>query len=315
VPIEVTEDNLRLYYIEKNIRIVDMSEIFGTPMGTLRKRLKSFGIHKTQKQASANIIKSKLSEDPDYFKKLNSDPAKQRRAQASGVIARRENKLKALAAEGATYEEVYRVYITENNSLTKTGEFFNRNKGQIRSLLKFYNIVKDPEVAAQARKDGFAKLYADPVRVAAMVAKTRETSLERYGNNWYHNTASKEEMAVRELIVERFPELEIVQGSYGVIRRPGSGGLMQLDFYFPEINFAVEYNGIYWHDKAAYLEDLSNGTMHSREAIKDHLCEVEGIELVHVWSDDFKNNRDVVLDKLFVKIEERKAIFSIREAA
>jgi hypothetical protein len=288
--IEVTEENLRHYYLELNTKLKDMPEIFGMSMGGVRHKMTEFGIKKSQKQAVINSMVSKLEKDPDYFKKLNSDPEKQRKAQASAVKSRRVNRLEALAAEGKSYEEVFRVYITENNSLTKSGEIFGTTKMGMRKLLNFYKIVKSPELIQEAKERGSAELYADKDRVAEMVKKTHETNLERYGNNWYHNTTSKEEEAVKLQIVERFPSLELIHGRYGIIRRPGSGGLMQLDFYFPELNLAIEYNGIYHHDKAAYRQDLKDGTEFSREALKDRLCREKSIDLIHIWSDDWKKN-------------------------
>jgi hypothetical protein len=288
--VEVTEENLRHYYVELNTPLKVMPEVFGLPMGTIRKHLKKHGVEKTQKQAVKNSMAKKLADDPDYFKKLNSDPVKQRKAQAAGVKSRRANRLAALASEGKSYEEVFRVYITENNSLTKSGEIFGTTKMGMRKLLNFYKIVKTSELIQEAKERGSAELYADAERVAAITKKTAETNLERYGNNWYHNTTSKEEEAVRLQIVERFPSLELIHGRYGIIRRPGSGGLMQLDFYFPEINLAVEYNGIHYHNKDAYLQDLKDGTEFSREALKDRLCREESIDLIHIWSDDWKKN-------------------------
>jgi hypothetical protein len=267
-----------------------MPEIFGLPMGTIRKHLKKHGVEKTQKQAVVNSMVSKLEKDPDYFKKFNSDPEKQRKAQASAVKSRRVNRLASLAAEGKSYDEVFKVYITENNSLTKSGEIFGTTKMGMRKLLGFYGITKSPELIQECKDAGNAELYADEERVTEMVRKTQATIAERYGNNWYHNTTSKEEEAVKLQIVERFPSLELIHGRYGVIRRPGSGGLMQLDFYFPELSLAIEYNGIYHHDKAAYLQDLKDGTEFSREALKDRLCREESIDLIHIWSDDWKKN-------------------------
>lgn len=290
--IEATEENLRHYYIELNTPLKVMPEIFGLSMGRVRHIMTEYGIKKTQKQAVVNSMAKKLADDPDYFKKLNSDPDKQRKAQAAGVKSRRANRIEKLAAEGKSYEDVYKVFITDNTSIIKTGEHFGLNKGSMRSLLNFYGITKSPELVKECRDTGFTELYADKDRVAEMVAKTHETNLERYGNNWYHNTTSKEESAVKEMIVEAFPSLELVHGRYGIIRRPGSGGLMQLDFYFPALNLAIEYNGIRYHDKAVYLQDLENGTEFSREALKDRLCREESIELIHIWSDDWK--KDVV---------------------
>jgi hypothetical protein len=289
---EVTEENLRHYYIELNTPLRVMPEIFGIPMGTIRKYLKLHGVEKTQKQAAVNGLKTHLERDPDFYKKLgaNLDKEVMLVAHAKGVESRRANRLVKLAAEGKSYEEVYKVFITENTSIIKTAEHFGFSKGGMRKLLGFYGITKTPELIQECKDAGNAKLYADEERVTEMVRKTQATIAERYGNNWYHNTTSKEEEAVRLQIVERFPNLELIHGRYGIIRRPGSGGLMQLDFYFPEINLAVEYNGIRFHDKDAYLQDLKDGTEFSREALKDRLCREESIDLIHIWSDDWKKN-------------------------
>lgn len=288
--IEATEENLRHYYIELNTRIVDMPEIFGMSMGGLRKLLKKTGIEKTQKQAGANGSVTHKANGTSHFHKLHKDKELMAAAQAKGVKSRRANRLVTLAAEGKSYEEVYKIFITDNTSIIKTGEHFGLGKSSMRKLLSFYGITKTPELIQQCKDAGNAELYADEERVIEMVKKTQATIAERYGNNWYHNTTSKEEEAVKLQIVERFPSLELIHGRYGIIRRPGSGGLMQLDFYFPELNLAVEYNGIRFHDKEAYLQDLENGTEFSREALKDRLCREKSIDLIHIWSDDWRKN-------------------------
>lgn len=296
--IEATEENLRHYYIELNTRIVDMPEIFGMSMGGLRKLLKKNGVEKTQKQAGANGSITQKANGNSHFHKIHEDKEFMKEVRAKGVKSRRANRLVTLAAEGKSYEEVYKVFITENTSIIKTGEHFNLGKSTMRKLLSFYGITKSSELIQECKDAGNAELYADEDRVTEMVRKTQSTIAERYGNNWYHNTASKEEMAVLELIVEAFPNLEVIQGSYGVIRRPGSGRLMQLDFYFPELGLAIEYNGIYYHDKDAYFQDLKDGTEFSREALKDRLCREESIELIHIWSDDWKKDPSGSFEKL-----------------
>jgi hypothetical protein len=288
--VEVTEENLRHYYVELNTPLKVMPEIFGMPMGTLRKHLKKHSVEKTQTQAGSNVSKSQKANGKSHLHKLHQDKEFMIEVRAKGVKSRRANRIEALAAEGKSYEEVYKVFITHNTSIIKTGEHFGLNKGSMRSILKFYGITKAPELIQECKDAGNAELYADEDRVIEMVKKTQATIAERYGNNWYRNTTSKEEEAVRLQIVERFPSLDLIHGRYGIIRRPGSGGLMQLDFYFPEINLAVEYNGIRYHDKDAYLQDLENGTEFSREALKDRLCREASIELIHIWSDDWKKN-------------------------
>lgn len=300
--IEANEENLRHYYLELNTKLKDMPEIFGMSMGGLRKVLKKNDVEKTQKQAGVNVSSSQKINGNSHLHKLHQDKEFMIEVRAKGVRQRRANRLVILATEGKSYEEVYKVFITDNTSIIKTGEHFNLNKGSMRSLLRFYGITKTPELIQECKDAGNAELYADEDRVVAMVKKTQATIAERYGNNWYHNTTSKEEEAVKLQIVERFPSLELIHGRYGIIRRPGSGGLMQLDFYFPELNLAVEYNGIHYHDKDAYLQDLENGTEFSREALKDRLCREKSIDLIHIWSDDWKKNIPESFEKLSEEI-------------
>lgn len=300
--VEVTQENLRHYYIELNTRLKDMPEVFGVPMGTLRKHLKLYGIEKTQKQAGQNGAKTQKANGSSHFHKVHQDKELMEEARKKGWATRKQGIIDNLAAEGMTYDEIYRIFITENNSITKTGAHFGKTKAQMRKTLVFLGITKTPELIQQCKDAGNAELYADEDRVTEMVRKAQATIAERYGNNWYRNATSKEEEAVKLQIIERFPSLELIHGRYGIIRRPGSGGLMQLDFYFPELNLAVEYNGIYHHDKAAYLQDLKDGTEFSREALKDRLCREKSIDLIHIWSDDWKKNIPESFEKLAQEI-------------
>lgn len=60
----------------------------------------------------------------------------------------------------------------------------------------------------------------------------------------------------------------------------------ELDIYLPEKNFAIEYNGLYWHsgdrvDKKAHL----NKTLE---------CKQKGIKLFHIFSDEWINKKDII---------------------
>lgn len=61
----------------------------------------------------------------------------------------------------------------------------------------------------------------------------------------------------------------------------------ELDFYFPDLSLALEYNGEHWHDREKWELDLRDGTEKSREAVKTRLCRALGIELVHIWESDW----------------------------
>lgn len=69
---------------------------------------------------------------------------------------------------------------------------------------------------------------------------------------------------------------------------------LELDFYFPEKNLAIEFNGIYFHS----TESGKNKNYHKN---KSELCRVKGIQLIHIWENDWINNSGLILDMLRVK--------------
>lgn len=72
----------------------------------------------------------------------------------------------------------------------------------------------------------------------------------------------------------------------------------ELDVYIPDLGIAFEFNGVYWHDKSRWENDLKNGTLISPEALKTKLCNDFEIELFHIWEDDWDANRDSVFEDL-----------------
>lgn len=61
----------------------------------------------------------------------------------------------------------------------------------------------------------------------------------------------------------------------------------ELDVYFPSNNLAIEYNGVYWHSN----EWLENPIYHKN---KTDVCDEKNIQLIHIWEDDWKHNREIV---------------------
>lgn len=79
----------------------------------------------------------------------------------------------------------------------------------------------------------------------------------------------------------------------------------ELDIYIPEFNLAIEMNGIYWHSEI-YLDKY----YHRDKTLK---CKEFGIDLLHIWEDDWKYKREIIksiirnkLGKSFKKIYARK---------
>lgn len=60
----------------------------------------------------------------------------------------------------------------------------------------------------------------------------------------------------------------------------------ELDIYIPEKRIAIEFNGLYWHN-----EDHVDKDYHY---VKWRLCRDEGIQLIQIWEDDWRDKRPIV---------------------
>jgi len=79
----------------------------------------------------------------------------------------------------------------------------------------------------------------------------------------------------------------------------------ELDIYLPELKLAFEFNGLWWHN------EINKPDNYHLE--KTELCEQKGIQLIHVWEDDWLLKKDIVksmvlnkLNKTLNKIYARK---------
>ena len=65
----------------------------------------------------------------------------------------------------------------------------------------------------------------------------------------------------------------------------------ELDIYLPDIQFALEFDGTFWHNKD--------------EKHKDRLCNKLGIHLIHILEEDWISNRNGVLNMIKETIEQK----------
>lgn len=93
--------------------------------------------------------------------------------------------------------------------------------------------------------------------------------------------ASVFETEVAEYIRSIIPTLNVIQPVRGIVKGH------ELDIYIPQLDIAIEANGVYWHSDAAG----KTPTYHKEKA---DACAAAGIRLIQVWEDDWKARRNVV---------------------
>lgn len=72
-------------------------------------------------------------------------------------------------------------------------------------------------------------------------------------------------------------------------------GNREIDIYIPDLNIAIEYNGIYWHSESSGKDSRYHYDKWLR-------CKKQGIQLITVWEDDWKFKQDIVKSMLAHKL-------------
>lgn len=66
---------------------------------------------------------------------------------------------------------------------------------------------------------------------------------------------------------------------------------LEVDFYIPSCNLAIELNGLYWHGE-------SNGKDKNYHLNKTKMCYEKGVKLIHIFEDEYVNKKDIVFSRL-----------------
>lgn len=72
----------------------------------------------------------------------------------------------------------------------------------------------------------------------------------------------------------------------------------EIDILIPEIKLAIEFNGIKFHSLQGFKEKNKESEYHNYHLNKTIECEKLGYRLIHIWDDDWKNNKNNIKSKL-----------------
>lgn len=104
---------------------------------------------------------------------------------------------------------------------------------------------------------------------------------------------------ILEFISENLNGVEVIKGDRKILEGK------EIDIFIPSLNLAIEFNGLWWHSELHKEKDY-----HLNKKIG---CEEKGINLIHIWEDDWLWKKEIVksrllnkLGKNFRKIQARK---------
>lgn len=110
-----------------------------------------------------------------------------------------------------------------------------------------------------------------------------------------HKTISTMELELREFVSSLTTE-EVVYSDRTVL------GGKEIDIYIPKLKIGIEFNGIYWHSH--------DSTYHQKKTIQAHEA---GINLIHIYEDEWKFNTDRIKNRLQTLISKDQMKLSARK--
>lgn len=75
---------------------------------------------------------------------------------------------------------------------------------------------------------------------------------------------------------------------------------MELDFYIPDVNLAIEYCGLYWHGENKLKRYVDNARTYHYKKLTE--CNSKGIKLLTIFEDEWWNKKDIVKSVIKNKI-------------
>ena len=129
--------------------------------------------------------------------------------------------------------------------------------------------------------DEYQKLYTGSTVSDALHFKLSESTTELNKHLKFHNR-SKAEIEIEDFIKKHGIEVngkrKMVEGN-------------EIDIYVPSLKFGIEYNGIFYH-----TEEMGKGRNYHLN--KTNVCRKNGIRLLQVFEDEYKEHKDIVLNKI-----------------
>ena len=118
-----------------------------------------------------------------------------------------------------------------------------------------------------------------------------------YKANWGHfrggtrcpycaGLTSKPEKELVKLIKENIG-IDFIENDKSQIYNKNTKRYMELDLYFPSLNKAIEFNGVYWHS----IEEVKQ-----RDIIKQKICKEKGIDLFVIKEEKWNNKDEYIKD-------------------
>lgn len=166
----------------------------------------------------------------------------------------------------------------EKSKRTMKERYGKENYSQIHIDDDILEVLSDESIMGDIYDEaGFVRKMASRLNVDKKTISRRLKSHGIHVNNVISSSIKENDMCA---YIESIYDGKILTSDSSVIAPK------HLDVHLPEIGVAFEFNGLYWHSSKFKSNDY-----HQRKSID---CMEKGVQLFHIWEDDWDNNREIV---------------------
>lgn len=298
---DLSKEQLYDLYITQNLSKPEIRKILGIPETSLGRLLKQYDIVKSKELFLAMQCRISQAEHDSRSEETKHNLSLKLKARWDDLSEeKKEERIKILRSVNSNRTEEHKEKLRKSNKLfydneseehrqkriEKTREATiagmrnmpeekkrKMNENRIRGLANMSPEKKEAR-AEKVRKVWNSKSSDEKIEIYKKQAETREK------NGWVSSSSGENEL--KTFIEELGFETKRYISGCGDTR-------FELDVFIPKLNIAIEYNGAYYHSVNGI-----NKRIKSYHYNKSMLANKMGIELIHVWEDQWLNQRSLI---------------------
>jgi len=226
----------------------------------------------------------------------------------NGDISRAKKSLKE-RQQTCTLERYVKKYGTKEG--LKRYQDNNKKKSiTIENFIDKYGMIKGPEKYYQwierlkysHTKERYVKKYGIKEGL-----KRYQEIIRKKTNHLYVNRQSVIALefceSLNEAINDKFEKIYFGDKEYKFFVWENDIKIAMVDFYIKDINVVVEFYGDYWHrNPKKYTDEISKIIRENDDRRIDAIIKKFGSKVIIIWEEEYKNNRNKVLNSVIKKI-------------
>jgi hypothetical protein len=273
----------------------EIATLTGVGINKVKEVVKANKLFLTEEQAQSNAYAAKLTKNPNAMQEMRARLTPDVRKKAGEAIKKTYNldqeKYHKIFSEGS--KKMWTKLKADPEKLNIALENKRRVIGESKLGMTYDQYEK---IILQIKSDVENK-FGTVCTLAPKYGISFVTACRWFNKNGWQNLlkqfTSQAQLDIYNYVKIVAPELEVLLNDRKAI-------YMELDIYVPELKFAIEYNGLYWHSAA------NDGHKNGEHVRKKKLCDQKDIQLFAIFEDEWKDPQKQELIKAMIRYRLKK---------